>query len=257
MIGADGQPIIWDGVYRSFSETGCVGSQLDHPEWLSKSEAAARLELECLNAGKPSPSLFQARTTLLPIVVSLLAQETELRVLDFGGGPGTSYFALRAATAGEAQFSIDVVETPSMCELTQRNLPSLPGLRLLDKMPAKPARYDVVQAASSLHYVDDWRGLLTLFAALDPKYLIMTELTAGPIESFVTTQRYYDGAIPVRFWSLDELCETLAALGFRPILKLPHMPLVRGVQGPPPMDNFPRERRLETFVNLLFKRTRR
>ena len=243
---------IWEGVYRSFPDTGC-GDQLDrHPVWLRKCEAAARLELECLNAGKPGPGLLQPRNLILPIVVPLLAQDSKLRILDFGGGLGTGYFALKSARTTNARFEIDVVETAKTCELAGKVLPPLPDLRFLNQLPARPQKYDVIHAASSLHYVDDWRGLLAKFAELRPKYLVVTELTAGPIASFVTTQRYYDYRIPVWFWSLDEFCGAARTMGFHRIVAVPHLPTIRGAQMAPPMDNFPREFRLDSFQNMVF-----
>lgn len=257
MTSATDSHVVWQGVFRSFQETGCDVARLDdHPAWLKKCEVSARAELECLFTGKVSPGLFQPRNMLLPVVVSLLVSSEEPKILDFGGGLGTSYFILRSMKAADARVQVDVIETSAMCELAGKILPVLPGLRFLAHLPANNEQYDLIHAASSLHYVDDWRGLLGKFAALRAKYLVLTELTAGPIETFVTTQSYYGHDIPVRFWSLHEFSDALRGLGFRPILMMPHLPTIRGVRMGPPMDNFPRELRLDHFLDLVFVRDR-
>ena len=193
-------PPIWSGIFETFSEAKGNAGVFEGETWLSRCEQAARHELEYLENGEPSPTLNIPRNVILPVIAStLLSEQRPISVLDFGGAFGSAYFALRSALKMANSFQMDVVELPAVSGRAKNIIPKFPDLRFLGDLSACKAKYNIVNAASAIHYVDDWRMLLRKFASLAPDYLIITELTAGDIRSFVTSQHYYGNYIPVRF----------------------------------------------------------
>ena len=62
-----------------------------------------------------------------------------------------------------------------------------------------------MHAGSSIQYIPDWKGLLSKFADYRPKFLILEDVPAGKIPTFVTTQNFYGKKVRSRFLNIDEL----------------------------------------------------
>ena len=121
-------------------------------------------------------------------------------------------------------------------------------------MPEKITSVDIAHAGSSLHYVDDWEGLLGKLCDYAPRYLLLADLLAGDQERFVTTQIYYESKVPVWFFNLNEIIQTLSALNYQLIYKSYLIRSYKGVSGELPMNNFPLDKQLKYPCQLLFKR---
>lgn len=174
-------------------------------------------------------------------------------MLDFGGGLATSFPALLASLTSLDGLEFHVVESKGVCEKAQDDLVFSENAKLFFHTELPGGKFDVIHAARSFQYVDDWKGLLHSFVQLRPKYLILAGVLAGDIEPFVSLQNYYGYKIRVRFLNFKELVSETEHLGFRLIYKSLHISKRLGKEGPLPMDNFPAERRIVHPCQLLFE----
>jgi putative methyltransferase (TIGR04325 family) len=237
---------VWEGVYARFDEVPAAGPGFDGPVWTERSRAAVAT---LRNAPRTFDEGF-----LAGVVARRLGATGAATVLDFGGGLGTGYVRLRGCLAGPAGLHVAVVEREAVCREGAALFDGDPHVRFHSDLPAD-LRPDVVHLGSSLQYVDDWRGLIARLAGYRASEIAFTDLTAGDIESFVTAQRYFASTIPVRFFRLAEVVETLAAAGYRLAGHTLFLATVAARTGPLPLDDFPAAHRLPHTCNLLFVRS--
>ena len=84
---------IWEGIYPDFESAKAVGDGFSGQKWTESVKAAA----ESIS-GESSAALSGS---LLPIVASIAQSRQEIiRILDFGGGPGVTFAAVRNAVKG-------------------------------------------------------------------------------------------------------------------------------------------------------------
>ena len=75
--------------------------------------------------------------------------------------------------------------------------------------------FDLIYAASSFQYIENWQDLIEKFTSLDPQYILLADVFAGAINSFVTLQNYYGSRIPHWFLNLKELIDVFNKHGYR------------------------------------------
>jgi putative methyltransferase (TIGR04325 family) len=120
-------------------------------------------------------------------------------------------------------------------------------------LPASPETFDIVHLGSSLHYIDNWRSLISQLAGYKPTYFLLTDLTAGDIPTFVTAQNYYGAKIPVRFFNITEVLDAMSASGFKLIFKSRFRGTYLDKVQPVPQENFPQELRLGDTCSILLQ----
>jgi hypothetical protein len=139
-------------------------------------------------------SLRQRNAVLAPVVAVLLSQRPRLRVLDFGGGPGLGYVALRAAVPGLVpRIDYVVVERVAVCAVAP-SFGEETALSFRTDIPADEA-FDVVHAASVLQYIDRREDAIGRLVACGPA----ATLSAASM----TRWRYYEAPAvlaPPRGW---------------------------------------------------------
>ena len=86
----------------------------------------------------------------------------------------------------------------------------------------------------------------------EPRLLILSGLTAGDIETFVTYQNYYGSKVPAWFWNVNEIISAVENLSYSLIYKSVLAFSYLGKIQPLPMENFPPKYRLERECNLMF-----
>lgn len=244
---------IWEGVYKTFQEakSESFGLGFSGDVYLARSLVAAKECLDSLRAKEPIPQFHKQRSNMLPPVVALVLKE-RVSILDFGGGLGIGYMTLLESipdAANKVHYSI--LEVPEVCDAGEQlhdkgQITYLSSLSHLKK-------YDIVHAASSLQYLENWNQWVSVIAALRPRYILLSDVFAGSIDSFVTLQNYYGSRIPHWFLNLNELLNTFDGYGYQLIMKssvgsrrLNHLDTL-------PMDNFPESMRLCESLHLLFE----
>jgi putative methyltransferase (TIGR04325 family) len=246
---------VWDGVYGSFAAAPRSGLGFAGATWRERSLQAARDGVAALERGEPLDYSLRQRNVVLPVAAGiLLARLERLRVLDFGGGLGTSYLVLREAMPMVERVDYTVCEVESICETGRALYAPGKGPRFQTAFP-DGAGFDLVHAASVLQYIEDWQGIVARLASLKPMLLSLADIFAGAFPAFVTLQTYYDSRIPHWFLNEAAFVREVERHGYRLLTRLPCNVRILGRDGPLPMGNFPPELRLTSTRHFLFGRS--
>jgi len=214
--------VIWEGVYQSFEESLGEKGVFYDSIWINKQTEQLKEKLALLEREKSIgiSSLAQSNDYYLSSILATQyeSHEKTVSVLDFGGGlAGTYLDAINVLPKGMSLRYV-IVENEKICEIGSELFKENGQLEFSSQLPIED-HFDTIHAGSSIHYVDDWLGLLKSFCGYQPKYLIFVDLPAGDIETFVAIQNYYGKKIPVWFWNLDEFINEVNALGYNLIAK--------------------------------------
>lgn len=246
---------IWEGVYDSFvsAATLAVGPGFKGETYRKRSLAAARECLSAIKANMPIPQFHKQRSTLLPLAVAMiLGNQARVEILDFGGGLGIGYMTLAESIPEDLEkVGYVIVEVPEVCEVGTE---LISGVTYMPKLPTSVS-CDILHAASSLQYIEHWQDLLRDFASLNPRYILLSDVFAGPISSYVTLQNYYESRIPHWFLNLQELLDAFAEHGYRLAMKTYATSRRLNVEDTLPMDNFPEGLRLPQSLHLLLQKS--
>jgi len=239
---------IWEGIYDRFPNDDS-GGIFESERWLKSlptfSNAQSRETL--------SPHSLIHEYPLAPVVATLIvSSDASIGVLDFGGGLGNSFFPLIASLPAPDLVEYHVVETPTICRHGREQYEEYHNLHFHERLPSGKNRFDIVHAAAALHYVADWHMMLGRFAAYKPRFIMLFGLTAGEIKTFATYQNYYGSKVPVWFWNVNEIIDTMKDFGYKLTYKSLLASSYLGEVQPLPMENFPAEYRLERKCNLIF-----
>ncbi|MGF1610058.1 MAG: methyltransferase, TIGR04325 family [Kiloniellales bacterium] len=247
--------IVWEGVYGSFAEARGDAGVFEGEIWLDKVRTRLRSDLADLQAGNGIPPLARTRDYPLPLLVALLHRERRpVRVIDFGGGLAPTLFASLAVLPGPAEVEYHVVETSALCRAGREDLAEWACVQFHEELPRLEGAVDVVQLASALHYIEDWRGLLARLLDYAPHYLLLADLPAGSIPTFVTLQRFHGRGIPVWMWDLGDVTAAVAERGYDLIYRSRYIGRIDGVEGALPTGNLPSGHQLDSPCHLLFAR---
>jgi putative methyltransferase (TIGR04325 family) len=139
-----------------------------------------------------------------------------ISVLDWGGGVG-QYFPLARALLPEVKIDYHCKDVPVLASVGRELLPEI---SFYDDDSCLDRRYDLVLAAGSLQYVEDWQNTLRRLAGATQRYLLLTRTpTVGQSQSFVVLQRGqpYGFGTDVLEWFFNryELLECAAGTGMR------------------------------------------
>ena len=222
--------------------------------WLNKMVKRAQDAVSSSQGDASIPPVAVTTEYALPFVAALVgARNNILRILDFGGGMGTSYAPLVPMLRAHLAIDFVVVENAKVCEKGRELFSDDPRIRFVTEIPDGES-FDIVHAGSSIHYVDDWLGLLKQFERLEPEFVLVSDLPAGDIHTFVTAQMFYGRRIPVRFWNLGEFVSAVEARGYELLFKARYRGYYLASDEEPPMAHFAPEYRLNYFSQLIFRR---
>ncbi len=248
---------IWEGIYPDFASAAqhARGPGFSGRIYLERSFQTASECLTCLEAKRPIPAFHKQRSTHLPLTVAMMLEHRErLKVLDFGGGFGIGYLTLLESLVREIdRVDYAIVELPEVCERAS----ALHAGRISYRTQApSEGGVDLLHAASSLQYVEDWPGWVASMTSLSPEYILLSDVFAGDIHPYVTLQNYYESRIPHWFLALDALVAVFARQGYTLMLKNFATSQRLDAVDTLPMGNFPEECRLDQTLHLLLRRKR-
>jgi len=247
---------IWEGIYGSFRDAlpAAAGPGFGGDTYRARSLSAARECLGALDAGRPIPQFHKQRSTLLPVVAGMMLKHGgRLRILDFGGGLGIGYMTLRESIVHDsASIDYTIVEIAEVCAAGRELLP-VGEVTYLDSLPVQ-GEFDLVHSASALQYIEDWSQVLKVLSGYRAQYILLSDVFAGAVPTFVTLQIYYASRIRHWFLNLDELLAVFASAGYHLVMKSFVSSRRRGVEDILPMNNFPASHRLEQTLHLLLRR---
>lgn len=246
---------IWEGVYETFQDAKAeaLGLGFGGDIYLARALATANECLDSLKTKKPIPQFHKQRSNLLPPIVALVMKE-RVSILDFGGSLGIGYMTLLESlpdAASKVQYAI--LETPEVCKLGEQlhGKGGGGGITYFSSIPLSTT-FDIIHAASSLQYIENWKEWASAITTLNPKYIFLSDVFAGEINPYVTLQNYYGSRVPHWFLSLSELVYNFDMYGYQLIMKSSVSSRRLNQFDTLPMDNFPEPLRLSESLHLLF-----
>lgn len=154
-----------------------------------------------------------------------------LELLDWGGGLGHLQPVLREAWP-ELELHYHLHDYPAFCDRARSHLPD--AVIHESASSALGRQFDLVLASGSLHYTEDWRGLLARLAQCSRRDLLLLRLpTVSTAAPYVFVQRVPNIGYATEFYSWclrkDEVVDFVASQGFvleREFLSLEEAPVV-------------------------------
>jgi putative methyltransferase (TIGR04325 family) len=248
---------IWEGVFRSFGEAKGDEGVFRGQVWLKKIIERARVAQEQSDSAEAIAPVAVTNDYALPCVAALAARPgTTLRILDFGGGLGTSFVPLSKMLPEDQPLEFVIVENDSIVELGQQTFAGDHRVVFRPDIPVLGERFDIVHCGSSLHYVEDWQGMLKQLAAVNPEYILLADLPAADNRPFVTTQKYYGQRLACWFFNFADVVSVVNGLGYRLLFRARYRGYWIEPGAPVPTQHFPPDYRCEYFSQLIFGRTR-
>lgn len=247
---------LWEGVYDSFAEVPVEGPGFAGGDWLEKSaEKLAGLRSLATDTGTVG-QLTGYTESLLPVIAGIVqAKSQAVRILDFGGGLGFSFYQVKRGLASSDALAFHIVDIEAVCAAGEEYFSEEPQIRFHSSLAdVAHERFDIVHIGSSLQYIENWQDQLAQLCAMDAEYVLMANIPAGDIETFATAQNYYGSKIACWFFDIAELIAAMSGNGYELAFKSSYFTRVYGVEQPYPLDNFEAKRRVDHPCMLLFQR---
>ena len=247
---------VWDGVFATFAEAAPDGTVFEEAIWLDKIAERCRQLSNASGENDAVAPVAVTRDYALPFVAACAAPHAgPLRILDFGGGMGTTFLPLVKMLAPDQPIDFVIVENAAVCSAGRDFFKHDSRITFREQVPGADEYFDIVHCGSSLHYVDDWEAMLDKLAALRPEYLLFADLPAAENPSFVTSQIFHGKSIPVHFWNFREFVAAVEARGFTLAFRSRYQGYYLPQNATPPVANFDAAHRLRYFCQLIFRRT--
>lgn len=248
---------IWEGIYDNFqhASSDATGLGFNGAIYLKRAINAANECLDALKMNRPIPPFHKQRSTLLPSVVAMMLENIDkLRILDFGGGLGIGYITLAESIPLQTErISYTIIEVPQICEAGRRLFFGNKSITYLASFPLE-GEFNFLYSASAMQYIEDWHEAIKSLSNYGAKYILLSDVFAGPIPTFVTLQNYYGSRIRHWFFNFNELLNVFSSNGYQLIMKSFVNSRRLGVEDILPMDNFPQSHRLEQSSHLLLRK---
>jgi len=246
---------IWQGVYKDFSEVPAEGPGHSGEQWIKNSLKKIDQLRKLADQPKTVPLVTAYRESLLPLLSSLVYAETgRVRILDFGGGLGFTYYQVAGGLPDTAHLEFHIIEMGEVCEAGKVFFQNEPKIFFHAELPTEVNEFDIVHIGSSLQYVEDWRNVMASLCGYQPGYILFTDLPAGDIRTYASSQYYYGSKMPCWFFNVAEVIGAVCENGYGLIFKASYMSRILNEEQPYPQANFSEEYRLGYPGILLFKR---
>ena len=247
---------VWEGIYDSWEEAPGDDDVFDDNVWLDKVNRRAKDTLAEYRRPAILSPVTRVRDYILPVAASMVCSSSkgDLKVLDFGGGMAASYFPLISSLPNSSNIEFHIIEGKEICIKSKGILGDFKKLYFHEKLPKISHSFDIVHAGSSIQYVHDWKSLLANFIDYCPQLLILEDLMAGDVETFITLQNYYGKKIRSWFLNINEIIQAVEQLNYKLIYKTQFTHDILGKVGPLPMENFSPPYRLDYGSHLMFER---
>jgi putative methyltransferase (TIGR04325 family) len=248
---------VWEGVYASFAEAPGSGLGFTSPTWQERSVRYARDAIAKLAAGEMLEYSMRHRNAVLSFTAAmLLSRQSELRILDFGGGLGAGYLITSGVVGRKiAQVDYLIAEVDVICRIGRDLYADRPGPKFFDGLP-DAGIFDIVHACSVMQYIEDWRAVVQRLASYDAAYLSFGDTFIGNFPTYVTLQNDYESRTRHWFFNASEFIGEVESQGYELVLRAPCDVKVLGAYGPLPMPHFPPALQIPHTANLLFAKSR-
>ena len=168
--------IIWDGIYKSFSEaiTKCNNTKeiniWDNQLWLNNQISVMNKSENAIDDKTFIKSFAETNDYMLPYLISGFDLNKQINILDFGGGLGELYLKIKHMVTNADNINFTILENKKIVEVGNLNFANK-NLNYVTKVPENTV-FDIINFGSSFHYIDDWKSLIKQVLLIKPKYLI-------------------------------------------------------------------------------------
>ena len=247
---------IWEGCFSDFASAKKYSKGLGFQglDYLARGADVLDQCLDFVSKGKALPFFHKQRYIDLPLLILMLQnhKESEIRILDFGGGFGIGPLVLKEALPSRLnRIDFYIQDFPEVIEIASHKIKDAEVHFTLDF--TKLGKFDAVFVASCLQYIEDWRAFLNALSGCGAKYIYFADIFAGDIKSYATLQNYYESTIPHWVLNLGEIIDAMEMAGYSLIMKTNATSIKHGFQDELPMENLPKECRIPRTLNLFFE----
>jgi putative methyltransferase (TIGR04325 family) len=233
-------PAIWSGVYPTFEAMPHAGSPFRTADALI---AAERLLRETEAA--PMPREAAVDHEVLALVVRLIGTPA-VSVVDFGGGVGQSFAALRRMVARDIRLRYRVVELEDVAargrEIWSGNSEIEFASTFGDAAPS------IVFSKGSIQYFRDWPSLLGELLGTGARFVLLEKLPLVTAPTYATMQvDVYGQSLPYWMFNVGDLERVAREAGYA-------IALQRRLERVYDQSEFAPELRMERATSLLFER---
>lgn len=244
---------IWEGVYSNFQDVPEIGPGFRGGKWIENSLKKIYALREIAEKENIIPEVTRYRESILPVVASMAYNEKgEIKILDFGGSLGFTYYQVIQSLPSAENFEFHIVENEAVCEAGREFFKQNEKIIFYSDLPNSNKRFDIIHMSSSIHYVEKWQDIIARMRLYQPRYILFTDLLAGNIPTYASIQNYYGSKIPVWFLNVDEVIKTMESQQFKIIFKATYISKILGLEQPFPQGNFNKKYRLRHSCILLF-----
>ncbi len=225
----------WHRFYGCYPTIADVPSDPDgqNSDWYAVSAAKHVENLKAELSRRPMGD--NAGLLLLPLAVSqlLYGGGATVTVLDFGGGPAKGLQAIleHVPNLDLTKFRYILVETPAMCRAVRDRLAAIQRERfggatfieVEEAIPASVPRPLIVNARASLHYLPDYRAVLSQLLSLAPEIFIVAHTPVTDAPTYAQEQRNQPHRVIAR-WIINRtgLISEIEKSGYRLSLTFDH-----------------------------------
>jgi putative methyltransferase (TIGR04325 family) len=241
---------VWQGIYSDFNAVPVAGPGFSGEPWANGCRYYLNQLLANRRCGRVPADESQGAHLLLPLLARSIRNGNEpLKILDFGGGPGTDYLFLRSSVGEKLAVKYHVVEGEIICAIGTDAFVGDSSITFGNSLPSEDISFDVVYLNGVLQFIENFRATLRHLCNLQPTYILAVRHPAGEVPTFATAQVNVSKSIlPCWFFNSQELIDLVTAEGYR-------LEYQSSMRWPYDMSNFPEEYRLDAYHNLLFVRS--
>ena len=246
---------IWEGVFQDFfnAKKYADGFGFSGETYNTRALDAAKECLYSLEKNEPIPFFHKQRSVLLsPIVAMMLNNQSQIDILDFGGGLGIGYMTLKESIVNARQkINYTILELPEICK--QGKELHKDEINFLDNFP-DTNEFQLIHSSSAIQYIEDWQNLIKKLCSYNAKYILMSDVFAGDFETFVTLQNYYSNKIPHWFFKFSDFIEIFNQNGYFLEMRTYVSAKRLNYEDELPMNNFEDNYKLKYTSHLLFSK---
>ncbi len=196
---------------------------------------------------EPMPAEAEVDHQLLALAVRLSAGR-DVRIVDFGGGVGQSYAALRRMIAAEVGLRYRVAELDSVVERGREIWKGNGEIEFVSDGDLSRFKPSIIFAKGVIQYFADYPAILRRWFSSDPAFVLLEKLPVVSSPSYVTNQLdVYGESLPYWMFNLDDVVRPAREHGYRVALR-------RRLERAYDQSDFPSELRMDRATSLLFER---
>lgn len=244
---------IWQGVYKTFNEANRFkkGLGFKGQTWRKDQTKIFNICKKFIGNKKKIPNIYKNRNNeLIPIIKKYLLKNSNIKILDFGGGFGIAYYILKESFKKNfLKFDYTILEIPYVAKFGKKLSPKI---KFINKFDQK--KYDLIYSSSTIQYFKNWKSEILKFIKLKPKYIFLSDIFVGKIPTFISLQKYYESTIPHWFINFDEFNDIFIQNGYHLKSKKKTITKRLNYKNKLPMDNFKDKYILNNTLSILYEK---